>query len=72
MRCKVRIKPDEIRRRLAERNETLKWLTHRLDITSGHMSHLMRGKRNPSPKLRQRMMRVLEVKNFDELFAIAK
>jgi len=72
MRCKVKVSADAIRRKLAERNQTLKWLILKLDISSGYMSQLVHGIRNPSPKLRQRMMRVLEVKNFNELFSIAK
>lgn len=70
MQCKVTVNADEIRRRLAENNKTLKWLTYRLNITNGYLSQIMCGARNPSPKLRERMMRVLEVRNFDELFTI--
>ncbi|MFA5162113.1 MAG: helix-turn-helix transcriptional regulator [Elusimicrobiales bacterium] len=72
MRCKVRVKAEAVRQKLAERNKTVKWLVYRLDITSGYFSHIIHGKRNPSPKLRQRMMRVLETENFDDLFAITK
>lgn len=72
MECKVKANANAIRHILAKRNQTLKWLTYRLDITNGYLSQIMCGRKSPSPKLRQRMMRVLEVKNFNELFAIAK
>ena len=45
-------------------------LARRCGITPGHLSHLMNGKRSPSPMLRRRLQRVLGVSNFDDLFVI--
>jgi len=67
---KVRLKPANLRRILAEKNMTETQLIRRSQISDGYLSQLMRGIRNPSPKLRQRFMRILGVTNFNVLFQL--
>ena len=43
-------------------------LARRCGITSGHLSHLMNGRRSPSPRVRRRLMEVLGVDDFHRLF----
>ncbi len=45
-------------------------LARRCGVTSGHLSHLMNGRRSPSPQVRRRLMEVLEVDDFHRLFII--
>ncbi|GAG74612.1 unnamed protein product, partial [marine sediment metagenome] len=40
------------------------------EVSSGYMSQLMDGSRNPSPKLRERIMKKLPEHKFDDLFEI--
>ena len=39
-------------------------------ISSGHMSHLMQGKRSPSARVRRRLQEALGVTEFDDLFVL--
>ena len=45
-------------------------LARRCGVTSGHLSHLMNGRRSPSPPVRRRLMEVLGVDDFHRLFII--
>lgn len=72
MHPKAKLKPMNMRRLMLEKNLSSQCLTRRLQISDCYLSQLMRGVRNPSPKLRQRMMNVLEVKEFDDLFSSVK
>ena len=45
-------------------------LARRCRITSGHLSHLMNGRRSPSPGVRRRLMEALGVDDFHRLFII--
>ena len=45
-------------------------LTRRWGITSGQLSHLMNGKRSPSPMLRGRLQEKLGGRDFGQLFTI--
>ena len=45
-------------------------LARQCPITSGHLSHLMNGRRSPSPRVRRRLMEVLGVDDFRRLFLI--
>ena len=42
----------------------------KLGISSAYISQLMNGSRNPSPKLRERIMKILPGYKWDELFKI--
>ena len=66
----VELKNSEIKRQLARENITQNQLAQRLGITSGYMSQLICGTRNPSPKLRLRMMKLFPECDFDDLFII--
>ena len=43
-------------------------LARRCGITSGHLSHLMNGRRSPSPRIRRRLQEVLGIDDFHWLF----
>lgn len=45
-------------------------LAQRCGITSGHLSHLMNGRRSPSPPVRRQLMEALSVDDFHRLFII--
>jgi transcriptional regulator with XRE-family HTH domain len=66
----VGLKSKEIGKRLARKNVSQNWLARKLEISSGYMSQLMCGVRNPSPKLREKIMNSLSGCNFDDLFTI--
>ena len=43
-------------------------LARQCGIASGYLSHLMNGRRSPSPPIRRRLMEVLGVDDFHRLF----
>ena len=47
-------------------------LARRCGISRGYMSQLMRGERNPSPRLRRRLQKVLRVEDFHVLFIVVE
>ena len=53
---KVALKSKGIQRHLARKNKSQNWLAFRLKISTGYMSQLMTGVRNPSPELRERIL----------------
>lgn len=67
---KVNLRNETIKRILLRKNKTQNWLAHRLEISTGYMSQLMEGTRNPSPKLREKIMNYLPDCRFDDLFEI--
>ena len=67
---KVKLKDDEIQYQLARKNMTQDLLAQRLGITTGYMSQIMCGVRNPSPRLREKIMQQFPECDFDELFDI--
>lgn len=67
---KANLRSETIKRILCRKNKTQNWLAHRLEISTGYMSQLMEGVRNPSPKLRERIMSCLPECAFDDLFEI--
>lgn len=67
---KVSLKNKEIKKILIRNNKSQNWLAHRLEVSTGYMSQLMDGSRNPSPKLRERIMDNLSQYTFDDLFEI--
>jgi transcriptional regulator with XRE-family HTH domain len=72
MGLKAKLRSDVVRKILFERNQPLKWLTMKLGTSSGYMSQMMNGSRFPSPQMRQKLMDVLKVSQFNELFRIKK
>jgi hypothetical protein len=67
---KVAIKRKEIQKILARKSKSQNWLAYRLKITSGYMSQLMCGTRNPSPELRGKILELLPGCDFDLIFKI--
>ncbi len=65
----VEVKAQELWERMARLSLSQNALARVLDITSGHLSLILCGKRRPSPSLRGRMLRVLRA-NFDDLFYV--
>ncbi len=65
---KANLRSETIKRILLRKNKTQNWLAHRLEISTGYMSQLMEGTRNPSPKLREKIMNYLPDLGFDDLF----
>ena len=69
-RLRVTLKPDPVWAFLEERDISQNELARLVGISSGHISQLMSGEAHPSPELRQRLLRVLRITDFDDLFTI--
>lgn len=67
---KVIIKTTNIRKILARKNMSQNWLAFRTRTTSGYMSQMITGKRNPSPQMRQKILKVLKDCEFEDLFKL--
>ena len=70
VRMKVYLKTNFIQKKLIRKNKSQNWLADRFGITSGYMSQLMDGSRNPSPELREKILQVFPDNDFDDLFVI--
>jgi len=75
----VKLKASTLKRHLAKRNLSQNSFARRIGVTSGYMSQLLCGERNPSPELRERIikklndvqkLRELPEFGFDDLFTI--
>ena len=69
---RVMLKAQTVWDRLNRRNMSQNELARLLDISSSHLSRLINGRRGPSPSVRRRLMEILEVAEFDELFVVMK
>jgi len=69
-KMKIYIRNKEVKKILVRKNKSQNWFAYKLEISSGYMSQLMDGSRNPSPKLRERIMEKLPEHKFDDLFEI--
>jgi hypothetical protein len=67
---KVKLKARVIRRILARKNVSQNWLALHVGTSSGYMSQLMAGTRNPSPHMREKILEVLKGHEFDDLFTL--
>ena len=67
---RVMLKPAPVWAFLEERDISQNELARMLGISSGYISQLMSGSAHPSPQVRQRLLRVLGVSDFDDLFTI--
>jgi transcriptional regulator with XRE-family HTH domain len=69
---KVDLKAKELKEKLARRSMSQNCFALKLKVSSGYMSQLFSGTRNPSPKLRIKILDALELneKNFDDIFKI--
>lgn len=71
-KMKVFIKKNELLLILTKVNRSRNWLARKAKISSAYMSQLIGGTRNPSPKIRKRIMKALPHCLFDDLFEIAE
>jgi len=67
---RVYLRNKEIEKILIRMNKSQNWFAHKLEVSSGYMSQLMDGSRNPSPRLREKIMNKLLDYKFDDLFII--
>ena len=68
----VAIRKEAIRKILARKNMSQNCFAMRLGVSSGYMSQLMTGVRNPSPDLRIKILEKLKMdeSGFDKVFEI--
>ena len=69
---KVKLKNDNILEALARKNKSQNWLAFKMGISSGYMSQLLSGKRQPSPEMREKIQQHFKEMTFDELFCLNK
>ena len=67
---RVRLNPDRVWELLNRLNMSQNELARLAGISSGYLSQLMTGTRCPSAELRRRLMEVLDVPHFDDLFIL--
>ena len=72
MKVKVLLRAGVVKERLIRKCRSQNWLAIRLGVSSGYISQLMDGCRNPSPALRQRFLDAFPECEFDDLFQIIK
>ena len=64
------LKAEAVWDRLNRLNMTQNELADLLEISSGHLSRVINGRRCLSPSMRRRLMDVLGCSEFDELFVV--
>lgn len=69
---KVALRASAISEILARKNISQNWFAYRVKTTSGYMSQMMTGKRNPSPKMREKILEYLKEYKFDDIFTLQK
>lgn len=67
---KVKLNSETLRRILARKNKSQNWFAKRIGTSSGYMSQLMNGSRNPSPKMREKILNTLKDCDFDDVFSL--
>lgn len=65
---KVQLKSNNMRRILARKNMSQNWFATCVGTSSGYMSQLINGVRNPSPEMRKKILETLQEYQFDDLF----
>ena len=68
--CKSRLDPHKAWELLNRLNIAQNELARMAGISSGYLSQLMTGTRCPSPETRRRLMKVLGVSEFEDLFLL--
>lgn len=68
----VAIKSREIHKILARKNMSQNWFAKQIGVSSGYMSQIMTGVRNPSPGLRRKILEKLKMdeSGFDMIFEL--
>ena len=69
---RVLLKADAVWELLNRLNMTQGELARRARISPGYLSQLLSGQRCASPEVRERLMAVLGVRRFDDIFVIEK
>ena len=70
MTIRVRLNQVAVLRAIARRNMSQNMLAIRVGSSSGYISQIMRGTRNPSPRMREKIQDVLKPLTFDDIFVI--
>jgi len=70
MTIRVRLNQVAVLRAIARRNMSQNMLAIRVGSSSGYISQIMRGTRNPSPRMREKIQDVLKPLTFDDIFII--
>ena len=70
MTIRVKLNQDAVLRAIARRNMSQNMLAIRVGSSSGYISQIMCGTRNPSPRMREKLQSVLAPLTFDDIFII--
>ncbi len=70
MTIKVKLNQVAVLRAIAKRNMSQNMLAIRAGTTTGYISQIMCGRRNPSPRMREKLLGVLTPLTFDDIFII--
>ncbi len=70
MTIRVKLNQGAVLRAIARRNMSQNMLAIRSGISSGYISQIMCGTRNPSPAVRQKLQEILQPLTFDDIFII--
>ena len=70
MTIRVRLNQTAVLRAIARRNMSQNMLAIRAGSSSGYISQIICGTRNPSPRMREKLLSVLAPLTFDDLFII--
>ena len=70
MTIRVRLNQVAVLRAIARRNMSQNMLAIRAGSSSGYISQIICGTRNPSPRMREKILSVLAPLTFDDLFII--
>ncbi len=70
MTIKVKLNQTAVMRAIARRNMSQNMLAIRAGISSGYISQIMCGTRNPSPAVRQKLQEILQPLTFDDIVII--
>lgn len=66
----VLLRSQVLREHLASRHRSLSWLATEVGISPGYLSRLLSTGRAPSGRIRRRMQEVLDIGEFEVLFAL--
>ena len=70
MTIRVKLNQAAVLRAIARRNMSQNMLAIRVGTSSGYISQIMCGTRNPSPRMREKLECVLAPLTFDDIFII--
>ena len=70
MTIRVKLNQAAVLRAIARRNMSQNMLAIRAGTSSGYVSQIICGTRNPSPRMREKLLTVLAPLTFDDIFVI--